>query len=100
MGGRPPRRSPLARRGGGATRELSKTPKKPTTSDERAAAALFAKHPALKGVRVRVRGGVCRRRAFRKALGGVDWGRRAQPAAEEERASPGSIDGHLTSVQR
>ena len=66
-----------------ATRELSKTAKKPTSSDERAAAAAFAKHPALKGVRVRVRGGIvsftgvpaASMEAFRKALGGVDWGR-------------------------
>ncbi|HEX7601682.1 MAG TPA: hypothetical protein VF316_08760 [Polyangiaceae bacterium] len=66
-----------------ATAELSKSAKKPTSSDERAAVASFAKHPALKSIRVRVRAGLvtftgvpaASMAAFQKALGTIDWGR-------------------------
>lgn len=69
-----------------ATRALKKETKKPRSSDERAAAAVFAKHPALQKVHVRVRGGVvsftgvpaASMGAFVKAVTSIDWG--ASPA--------------------
>ena len=66
-----------------ATRALTKKAKKPTSSDERAAVELFARHPALKGVRVRVRRGIvsftgvpaASMGAFVKAVASMDWGK-------------------------
>lgn len=62
---------------------LRSTAKTPRSSDERAATQAFAKHPALKGVHVRVRGGIvsftgvpaASMSSFVKAIAAVDWGK-------------------------
>lgn len=64
-----------------ATRELTKKHAEPTSSAERAAREAFAKHPALKDVRVRVRNGLVTftsvpaggMEAFRATLAKVSW---------------------------